>query len=135
MKKILASVIMMGFAIAAIAEEKPEDPIKLTPSITGNFYSTGYKTVTKDENGSYTASRLRPQLAISKGSLEAVLKLEVDATWGSKSGATKSSENVGLGADETNVEVANAYFKNTFDALPSVSAIAGIAAYDYPLVW
>ncbi|HNX59113.1 MAG TPA: hypothetical protein PKK43_08430, partial [Spirochaetota bacterium] len=70
------------------------------------------------------------------GGLEGVLKLEYDATFGADNGTDdKSSENTGLGADKKGIEVANAYFKNKFDSISGLSLTAGIAPYDFPLVW
>ncbi len=134
MKKIIASVLMLGFAAAVYADDKPEET-KFTLGATGNFYAANYHSAVKDENGSYAALRMRPLLDIQKGGLEAVLKLEYDAQFGAYPGDGKSSETVGLGADKKGIEVANAFFKNTFTSFPGLSVVAGIAPYDYPIVW
>lgn len=136
MKKIIVSVLMLGFAAAIYAaDDKPEET-KFTIGASGNFYGVGYHTYTKDLNGSYAAFRMRPLATVSKGGLEGVLKLEYDSTFGANDSTdAKTSENTGLGGDKKSVEVANAYFRNKFDALPGLSLTAGIAPYDFPLVW
>ncbi|HNX60654.1 MAG TPA: hypothetical protein PKK43_16240, partial [Spirochaetota bacterium] len=67
MKKILVSVLMLGFAAAIYAaDEKPEET-KFTLGASGNFYGVKYNSVVKDENGSYASFRMRPLTTISKG--------------------------------------------------------------------
>jgi hypothetical protein len=135
MKKIIASVLMLGFAAAVYADDKPEET-KFTIGASGSFYGTGYNTVVKDVNGSYSAFRIRPLATLSKGGLEAVLKLEYDSTFGAyDSNDEKSSENTGLNGDKKGLEVANAFIKNKFDMMPGLSVTAGIAPYDFPIVW
>jgi len=144
MKKLVIFLFVLGFAVTAFAQEvKKELPLKV--GVSGIVYGTSYKAIEKDADGSYTAARIRPLFTFTDGNIEAVVKLEMDATFGQKASASgsddtdaladKSSENVGLGGDKKSVEIANAYVKTKVDAVAGLTLTGGIAGYDFPLVW
>lgn len=132
MKKILVVLAAVAFSATLLADEAKTT---FTAGVTGTVYSTGYESVIKGDNGSYTAVRMRPLFTLSNGTTEAVLKLEYDGLFGSASGSDqKTDEAVTIGADQIRLEVAQAYFTSKVNALPGLSVIAGIGSYDYMLV-
>lgn len=133
MKKILVALAAVAFSATLLADEAKTT---FTAGVSGTVYSTGYQSVIKDDNGSYTAVRMRPLFTLSNGTTEAVLKLEYDGLFGSVNKATdgKSDEAVAIGGDQLRVEVAQAYFTSKVNAVAGLSVIAGIASYDYMLV-
>jgi hypothetical protein len=144
MKKVVVLFIVLGFVSASFAEEvKNELPLKV--SVSGMVYGTNYNTVIKDVNGDYSAFRIRPLFAFTDGNIEAVMLLEYDAVFGQKaysgsdstynSTVNKQSEYVGLGADKKGLEVAKAYIKSKVDGIPGLVILAGIAPYEFPLVY
>jgi hypothetical protein len=156
MKKLFAFLLVIGFVSASIAEEakkdaqtaEPKKDYPLKVSVSGIVYGTNYNTVAKDVNGDFSAFRIRPLFNFTDGNIEAVLQLEYDAVFGQnnyKGSGTdstvydettnKSSENVGIGSDKKGLEVAKAYIKSKVDGFKPLTIIAGIADYDYPLIW
>ncbi|HPJ75676.1 MAG TPA: hypothetical protein PLS36_02440 [Clostridia bacterium] len=142
MKKLLAILMVLLFATGAFAE----DAAKFNFSASGIAYATNYSTIFKDQGGDYSAFRVRPLFTLTNGSLEAVVKLEYDATFGATAAAGtgnddvdgaigKNGENVGLGADKKALEVAQAYAKTKIDGIEGLTILGGIAGYDFPLIW
>jgi len=100
MKQLVISLFVLGFAVTAFAQEVKKD-LPLQVGVSGIVYGTNYKTVDKDADGDYTAARIRPLFTFTDGNIEAVVKLEMDATFGVKTASdTKDSENVGTGGDK-----------------------------------
>jgi hypothetical protein len=139
MKKVLATLIVLGVSSMVFADEPKKDPIKFDFGLSGLLYSTGFETVTKDDGGSYSAVRLRPLFTLSKGSLDAVIKLNFTGFYGSSNAADQSSaasDNISMGPpDKKGIGVMQAYFKNKVDALPSLTLTGGLAPYAFPLIW
>ena len=144
MKKFIILLFVFGFISTSFAEEaKKELPLKV--SVSGMVYGTGYNTVVKDVKGDYSTFRIRPLFTFTDGNIEAVMKLEYDGVFGQKSYSgsddtvngtvNKSSEYVGLSADKKGLEVANAYIKSKVDGIPGLILLAGIAPYEFPLVF
>jgi len=135
MKKLVISLFVLGFAVTAFAQEVKKD-LPLQVGVSGIVYGTNYKAVDKDADGDYTAARIRPLFTFTDGNIEAVVKLEMDATFGVKTASdTKDSENVGTGGDKKSVEIANAYIKTKVDGVTGLTLKGGIAGYEFPLVW
>ncbi len=152
MKKLVMTLFVLGFVSVAFAAEEAKKDIPLKVGVSGIVYSTKYKAIEKDAEGDYSAARIRPLFNFTNGDIEAVVKLEIDATFGAtaknRDGSTppapqleiekttdKSSENVGIGADKKSVEVANAYLKTKIDGLDGLTLKGGIANYDFPLIF
>jgi len=153
MKRLFTFIFILGLISSSFAEEEKKDAPTVEPkkdyplkvSVSGIAYGTNYKTVVKDEDGGYSAFRIRPLFNFTDGNIEAVLQLEYDAVFGqnnySGSDSTydattnKNSEYVGIAADKKGLEVAKAYIKSKVDGIKPLTLIAGIADYDYPLIW
>ncbi len=150
MKKLVMILFVLGFVSAAFAAEEAKKDIPLQVGVSGIVYGTTYKSLENDVEGDYSAARIRPLFNFTNGDIEAVVKLEIDATWGAKaanndSGAssktdtdkntTKNYENVGIGADNKSVEVANAFLKTKIDGVDGLTLKGGIANYDFPLIF
>lgn len=153
MKKLFAFLFVLGFASSSIAEEVKKDAVPVEPkkdyplkvSVSGIVYGTNYNTVAKDVNGDFSAFRIRPMLNFTDGNIEAVVMLEYDAVFGQKyysasdtevnETVNKNSEYVGIGSDKKGLEVARAYIRSKVDGFKALTLTAGIADYDYPLIW
>ncbi|HOA07463.1 MAG TPA: hypothetical protein PLE16_06230 [Spirochaetota bacterium] len=134
MKKIILSAAALLVSITAVAEE--QKTVEVSFSAEGTFYGTAYKSVVKDENGSYSAIQFAPSLSLKKGIVEGVLSLEYNGLYGvNPSENTDTSEDVGLGGGKIRLEVAEAYFKTSILSLPGLSIKAGIAELDYAMIF
>jgi hypothetical protein len=139
MKKILATLFTLVLSAAVFADEPKKDPVKFDFGLSSLLYATAFDSVKKDDAGSYSALRVRPLFTISKGSLDAVFKLNYFGFYGAESGtdqSSTSSDNATLGAPaKKGIGVMQAYLKNKVDVLPSLTLTGGLAPYAFPLVW
>jgi hypothetical protein len=139
MRKVLVSLIILGFATVAFAEDKKEEPkTQLNVALSALTYGAAYSTVAKDTNGSNSAVRLRPMLTFTNGSFDGVLQLQYDGMFGAASGKAyddSTNYNVGLEGKHSNLLVRQAYLSAKVDDLPGLKLIGGISPYDFPLVF
>jgi hypothetical protein len=152
MKKLLSFLFLILPVLPAFSQDKIEarelleervvekrESRVVNMKVGGIFYGTYYRTLKDGEAGEYSALRLVPDFLYTNGPLEVRLVLEIDQLFGDADDVPglggKTEEDVGVEADKQVVEVRNAYVKAAIGASQNITFLAGVNAYDYPLVF
>jgi hypothetical protein len=140
MKKILTFGVIFSFAAAAaFAEDKKDEPkITFNASLSSFAHAVSYKSVTKDDNGSFSELRFQPTFTVSNGSIDGILQLRYDTQFGAKEGndnLDNKNFNTGLEGKHSNLLVRQAYLSSKVDDVAGLKLSGGISPYDFPLVF
>jgi len=143
MKKLVTILFVVSIISAASAEDT-----KMNVGVSGVVYGTTYRTVlkateTENDGGDFAEGRIQPILTITNGTLDAVLKLRIDHSFGRDDHAgnnpaypqSNDTDSFSSGSRNTNIKVINAYVKSQVDALPGLTFAGGIMSYDFPLIY
>lgn len=117
----------------AFSEKEPEKAV-WTTGVSGMVYAISYQDLPAGVVGSYSAFRVRPFFGYTLKDVEVYLRLEIDQLFGGQ-GGTKTDEDVAVGADKRVIDVDNAYVSLNPSALKGLKLTAGVALYDFPLVF